>query len=290
MENSVIPKPDFVAVDFEYAMSEKATISSVGIASFKNGEIFEKFYSLVQPPQNEYKWYNSNLSKIDPRLTENAPSFVEIFPEIYKRLNNNTVVAHGAFNTDKVCLEKAIILHNIETSLNIRWVCTQKICNCGLRVACKVCNIELSHHNALSDAIACGILYAKYLKSDLPLLSEFQRVKNEEPDFNNNIHYPRHLTGDVLKPDFENAKNKTNPFYKKKVVLSGFNDNDRERTAKELKELGADVDANIGNNTNILIVGDNIVGPAKWKRMKANIAEGKDAQIINLSQYNELKK
>jgi DNA polymerase-3 subunit epsilon len=111
MEKDCEAKPDFVAVDFEHATSEKATICSVGIVLFKDGEIIEKFHSFVQPPENKYEltW----LHKIHPRLTENAPSFVEIFPEIYKRLNNNTVVAHGAFHTDKVCLDNAIILHNI---------------------------------------------------------------------------------------------------------------------------------------------------------------------------------
>ena len=281
--------PGFVAVDFEFATREKGTICSVAIVSFKNGEIIDKFNSLVQPPKNEYELRNTFVHNIHSRLTENAPSFVEIFPEIYKRLNNNTVVAHGAFHTDKVCLEQAISLHNIKASLNIKWECTQNICECGLAVACKVCNIELSHHDALSDAIGCGILYSKYLKSDLPF-NQFQRVKNEETTFNNNINYPNHLTGEVLKPDFENAKNKTNPFYKKKVVISGFNNSDKEIIANELKELGADVDTNVSNSTNFLITGDNVVGPVKLEKMQANITKGKDAQIISLSEFNELKK
>lgn len=280
---------DFVAVDFEYATREKGTICSVAIVSFKDGEIIDKFNSLVQPPQNEYELRNTFVHNIHSRLTENAPSFVEIFPEIYKRLNNNTVVAHGAFHTDKVCLEQAIILNNIEASLNIKWECTQKICECGLAVACKACKIELSHHEALSDAIGCGILYSKYLKSDLPF-NELQRVKNEETTLNNNINYPSHLTGDVLKPDFENAKNITNPFYKKKIVISGFDKSDKERIAKELKDLGADVDSNVSNSTNFLITGDNVVGPVKLDKMQANILKGKDAQIISLSEFNELKK
>ena len=279
---------DFVAVDFEYATPQKWTICSVGIVSFKEGKIIDKFYSLVQPPDNEYKWRNIYIHKIDSRLTENAPSFVEIFPEIYKRLNNNTVVAHGAFHTERVCLEQAISQYNIETSLNIKWKCTQEICKCGLDVACRVCNIELFHHDALSDAIGCGLLYFKYLKSDLPI-NEFQRVKNKEKTRSNNIDYPNQLTGDVLKPDFENAKNKSNPFYKKKVVLSGFTNSDKERIAKELKELGADIDTAVGNNTNFLITGGNGIGPSKLKKMQANIIKGKDAQIISSVEFNELK-
>jgi len=104
--------PDFVAIDFEYATREKGTICSVAIVSFKEGKIIDKFNSLVQPPNNEYELRNNFIHKIHSRLTEHAPSFVEIFPEIYKRLNHNTVVAHGAFHTDKICLEQAISLNN----------------------------------------------------------------------------------------------------------------------------------------------------------------------------------
>jgi DNA polymerase-3 subunit epsilon len=279
---------DFVAIDFEYATREKGSICSVAIVSFKEGKIIDKFNSLVQPPNNEYELRNTFIHNIHSRLTEHAPSFVEIFPEIYKRLNHNTVVAHGAFQTDKICLEQAISLHNIEATLDIEWECTHKICECRLDVACMACNIELSHHDALSDAICCGLLYVKYLENDLPF-KEFHRIKNEQTAQSHNINYPNHLTGDVLKPDFENAKNKNNPFYKKKIVISGFSNSDKERIANELKELGADVDTAVGNNTNYLIIGDNVVGPVKLAKMQANITKGKNAKIISLAEFNEMK-
>lgn len=283
-------KPDFVAIDFEHATRVKGTVCSVGIVSFKNGEIVDKYDSLVKPPENKYEWFTTRKHNLNSHSTENAPSFIEIFPEIYKRLNNNTVVAHGAFHTDKVCLEQAISSNNIETNLNINWACTQQICDCGLQVACKACNIELSHHDALSDAIGCGVLYLRYLTSDLPI-DEFQRLKSEEKDSGNqNLNfYPKQLSGDILMPDFDNAINKTNPFFMKKVVISGFSDNVKNLIAVELKELGADIDSSVGNKTNFLIAGDN-VGPSKLSKMQANIDDGKDARIISLSQFNELRK
>lgn len=283
-------KPDFVAIDFEHATRVKGTICSVGIVSFKDGEIVDKYYSLVKPPENEYEWFTVRKHKLNSHFTENAPTFNEIFPEIHKRINNNTVVAHGAFHTDKVCLEQAMSLNDIEASLNINWVCTQQICDCGLAVACKVCNIELSHHDALSDAIGCGLLFSRSLTSDLPI-NEFQRVKNEEKIFSNqdDKFYPKQLSGDILKPDFENAINNSNPFFMKKVVISGFSDTDKDMIACELKELGADIDTSVGNKTNFLIAGDN-VGPSKLSKMQANIDNGKDGQIISFLQFNELKK
>ena len=106
-----------------------------------------------------------------------------------------------------------------------------------------------------------------HLNGQLPF-DEFHRVKSEEKNSNKNSieFYPKQLTGEVLKTDFENAKNNTNPFYMKKVVVSGFIDSEKERIANELKELGADVDTSVGSRTNVLITGEN-VGPSKLKNM-----------------------
>ena len=66
-------------------------------------------------------------------------------------------------------------LYNLDYSeLNIsdKWECTMQICRCidkypsgGLADCCRVDNIELKHHEALSDARACAILYEKNIKT-----------------------------------------------------------------------------------------------------------------------------
>ncbi len=285
-----VNKPDFVSIDFEHAARNKGSVCSVGIVSFKNGEIIDEYYSLVKPPQNKYEWFTTNKHKINASHTENSPLFSDIFPEIKKRIENNTVVAHGAFHTDKHCLEQAMELNNISSDLNLRWECTQEICNSKLNVACKVCGIELDHHQALSDAKACGLLYNLNRKNGLPYdLIQSEKELEKQSSKDNNSYFPKSLKGDVLKPDFENAKNKDNPFFMKKVVVSGFGNNEKENIAAELKELGADVDTSIGKKTNFLIIGDN-AGPSKLKKMQLNIDDGKEAFIITLAEFNEMKK
>jgi len=284
-----INKPDFVSIDFEHATRFKGSVCSVGIASFKNGEIIDEYYSLVKPPQNEYEWATTNKHKINSTHTENAPGFNEVFPEISKRIKDKTVVAHGAFHTDKHCLEQAMGHNDIMDNLNINWVCTQELCESKLDVACKVCNIELEHHNSLSDAKACGVLYDLYLKNELPIgLIQEEKAIQKELQQSNSSFYPKALTGEVLKPDFENAKNKNNPFFMRKVVITGFDSAVKEQLAIELKELGADVDTNVGKRTNFLIIGDN-AGPSKVKNMKMNIKEGKEASIITLEEFKAMK-
>lgn len=283
-EQEISRKPDYVGLDFEYATSYKGSICSVGIASFKDGQLVDKFYSLVKPPNNEYNWVNTNINHISKLDTDRSPNYKQIFPEIKKRLHNNTVVAHGAYHTEKACLEQAMDFYGIFDNLKIKWECTQDKYDCSLNVACDVLGIELDHHNALSDAKACGYLYQIYLNGKIPY-GKLQAAKTESKRNPAQSIYHERISGDVLKPDFENVENKDNPFYMKKVVITGFANGDtKKEMAQTLKKLGADIDTGVGKKTNFLIVGES-PGPSKLKKMETLIEEGKEASIITYKKY-----
>lgn len=112
-------------------------------------------------------------------------------------------------------------INRIDEKLEIDWVCTQQLCGCSLDVACKVIEIKLDHHQALSDAIACGKIFVKYLNDGLPL-NDFQKFKEKSKKDKIEEFFGKSLKGEIFTPDFENAKNTTNPFFMKKVVISGF--------------------------------------------------------------------
>lgn len=40
---------DFAAIDFETANNERSSVCSVGIVIVRDGEIVDKFYSLIKP-------------------------------------------------------------------------------------------------------------------------------------------------------------------------------------------------------------------------------------------------
>lgn len=100
---------------------------------------------------------------------------------------------------------------------------------------------------------------------------------------------PPVLSGDILKPDFENAINKDNPFFKKKVVFTGLDDKEIATVVKELKLLGADIDTSIGKKTNFLITG-NSIGGTKAEKMRENIKEGKEARMMDITECRRLIK
>ena len=85
----------FAAIDFETATGYMESACAVGIVTVTDGEITDEYYSLIQPPENEYWRANMLVHGITPGMTESLPGFHAIYPEVKKRLQGNVVVAHN---------------------------------------------------------------------------------------------------------------------------------------------------------------------------------------------------
>lgn len=158
---------NFTAIDFETATGHPHSACAVGIVTVQEGIITEEYYTLIQPPDNEYWYRNIMVHGIKPVETLDIPTFDQLFPEIQKRLFGHTIVAHNeAF--DRNVLAKTMRWYGLyydELELADRWECTCKIYRAkGYKPAnLKACSerngIALNHHEALSDARACAKLY-----------------------------------------------------------------------------------------------------------------------------------
>jgi len=157
----------FTAIDFETATSKRDSACAVGIVTVENGKIIDEFHTLIQPPGNEYNWHNINVHGITEADTFNAPFFIEIYPEIKKRLFGKTIVAHNE-SFDRSVLQKTMESYKLNYSdlhIDEKWNCTLKIYRAKgynparLDACCRIKGIKLNHHEALSDAKACAMLY-----------------------------------------------------------------------------------------------------------------------------------
>tara|TARA_B110000914_G_C15454332_1_gene442544 strand:+ start:430 stop:939 length:510 start_codon:yes stop_codon:yes gene_type:complete len=155
----------FTAIDFETAT--KHHICSVGIVTIENGKIVDEYHALIQPPNNEYNWHNTNVHGITEYDTRNEPLFNEIYPEIKKRIFGKILVAHNE-SFDRNVLTKTMGDNRLaysELNLSEKWECTLKIYKArgykpaNLSACCKIHGITLEHHQALSDAKACARLF-----------------------------------------------------------------------------------------------------------------------------------
>lgn len=158
---------EFVAIDFETATAQKDSACAVGVVWVKGLDIVEEYYTLIQPPNNEYNFYNSRVHGIRARDTVNAPSFSEVYPKLRSILQGKKMVAHNA-SFDREVLYYSMLsagLNFAELELAKKWDCTVNIYRrkglpkVNLAACSKLYGIDLRHHNALSDAKACAKLY-----------------------------------------------------------------------------------------------------------------------------------
>ena len=89
-----------------------------------------------------------------------------MWPLLSPFIEGQVVVAHNGFAFDFVCLRRTLARYGLpEPPYEKR--CTLSIYGKNLEDLCKEHHIELSHHQALSDARACAILYQRALDRGL---------------------------------------------------------------------------------------------------------------------------
>ncbi|HLS71356.1 MAG TPA: 3'-5' exonuclease [Chitinophagaceae bacterium] len=153
---------DFTAIDFETANGRYESICQIGLVRFENGEIVKEIDCLVKPPENSYHWGNSRVHGLGSKDTKNAPTFDKLWHLMEPYIFRKRIVAHNS-QFDAMCLRTVLKYYNLDIP-PFDTVCTVKIYKKNLKKLCEEHDIELMHHNALSDARACAALYMKYLK------------------------------------------------------------------------------------------------------------------------------
>jgi DNA polymerase-3 subunit epsilon len=153
----------FTAIDFETANGKRSSICQVGLVRFVNGNVTEKVNFLVQPPHNIYWDKMVDIHGITPSQTAKAPTFDKLWLQIEPFIAQQQVVAHCGFTFDFNCLKQTLEYYELPLP-NFVGYCTYKIYKNKLDALCSQYNIGLNHHDALSDAIACGELFNLYLK------------------------------------------------------------------------------------------------------------------------------
>jgi len=148
----------YTAIDFETAQGKRWSICQVGLVRVENQIITRQLSLLVQPPDNYY--WNSfiDIHGITPKQTENAPTFNNVWQQIEPFMTNQNVVAHNGFAFDFHCLRQVLEYYGISTP-DFTGHCTHRIFGDNLALLCKRYEIQLNHHDALSDARACAELF-----------------------------------------------------------------------------------------------------------------------------------
>lgn len=270
---------DFIAFDVETPNRDNDSICQIGIVKVTNLKIVERLSLLVRPPENRYDNINICFHGICPEHTESEPEFHEIWPLISSYFINQTLVAHNA-GFDITVLEKVANLYDINLSGFAKDVyCTSLLNNrASLPDCCRAYNIELmSHHDGLCDAEACANIFIN-MQTDGPVYVEKTKKKP--------LFASKKIDRETLKKELSNA-DPNNPFYDKRVVITGNHHMDRNDLASILKTMGADINTSISRKTDFVIAGSG-AGPSKMGKVRELISEGFHIKIISTEELKKL--
>lgn len=161
---------DFIAIDFETASNRYHSACSLGLAFVKNGKIVDQKYYLIKPP-GKFVAYNVKIHGLTAQDVKDAPTWIEIWPEINELTKNSLLVAHSASfdisvliaccNYYKLPLPHFQYIDSIDL-FRAAYPTHQKA---SLDYCSHLLSIQLdNHHNAVEDAVACAQVAIKSIK------------------------------------------------------------------------------------------------------------------------------
>ena len=154
---------DFAAIDFETANNERSSVCSVGIVIVRNGEIVDRYYSLIQPEPNYYNYWCSQVHGLSREDTEDARVFPEVWADIEPLIQGLPLVAHNK-PFDENCLKAVFRCYQMDypdyefhDTLCVSRRVLPDLENHQLHTVAAVGGYCLEdHHHALADAEACA--------------------------------------------------------------------------------------------------------------------------------------
>lgn len=155
----------YVAFDVETPNCSNDRMSAIAIVVMEQGRIVDRFFSLVQP-ETHFDTFNVALTGITPQAVASAPTFAQLWPCICPLLESGILVAHNA-PFDMAVLAKCLRHYGIAWRGTAPYICTCRLARrClpalpdhKLDTLCRYFAIDLNHHQADSDALACARIF-----------------------------------------------------------------------------------------------------------------------------------
>lgn len=297
----------YVALDVETANSFRGSICSIGLVKFQDGEVIDSFYSLINP-EEEFDEFNIFIHGIMPDDVIGSPTFPEIRQKIVDFIGTDIVVAHFA-QFDMGALKDAYQKYHLEFD-NIEYICSYRLAkaalpgqlNYKLKRLAKNLNLELDHHNALSDAQACGFILEHILSTNSfseldTFLKEFRYDKTGllgQRSFKRrkDARYKENL---IYQPTEEEkaAMNPDHYFYGLYFCFTGKLERmTRKEANKAVALVGGIPEKGVTQRTNILVVGEQgwrVVGTnglsSKMKKAQSLLEKGQDIEIMTENDF-----
>lgn len=268
------PKYDCCVIDFETATNYTNSACSVGIAVIKNNEIVDTFYSLIQPPNNEYDTSNISIHGITPEDTKNCSTFGEVWQSVLPYIENSALIAAYNAQFDMSVLCESLSHYNIPVPF-FNYFDTQYYRMDfehskprSLKERADMFGIEIkNHHNALEDAIAAANIIIRtttlskynsifdfikdnYLAINQIYLITAQRIVGSKKKKTYSTFSPK-----IINEILPSEKSRGHILENKVVVFTGEFNHTKEDLAILARNYGAIIRDSISSKTNYLVEG-----------------------------------
>jgi len=270
--------PDFVAIDVETASRSRGSICQIGIVGFSAGvEVFALDY--LVDPLGGFDDRNVEIHGITAECVRGAPNFGRVHSELALHLGGRVAVHHSPF--DRQAIAAACVDHQ-RPEIAATWLDSVQVARRAwpgldshrLPVLAAHLGIELTHHDAVSDARAAGrIVLAAQAELGLSLaeLGEAKRPANPV----RSARVSRNAGGDGALSG-------------QSVVMTGGFAMGKDALADAVAAMGGQVRSTVSRKTTMLVLGvqdpATFAGKAKSSKhleAEAMIAAGQSVEIIS---------
>ncbi len=172
----------FTAIDFETANADRSSACAVGLVMIENGEVVAKFSKLIRPDPLVFDPFNVSIHGISAADVADAPTFPELWPDLWSRVTGPLVAHNAAF--DMSVLRRALDQGGLKYP-ETDYFCTRVISKLAwpeyptyaLDHIARAIGITFAHHDAEEDARACALVAIAACKQlNVPSLYELQNI------------------------------------------------------------------------------------------------------------------
>ncbi len=163
----------YAALDFEVGNGSPISACSLGLSVFDDFRLVRREGFLIHPPKaaGKFHWGNVRIHGIRRQDLVGEPAFDEVWEQIREEVDGSVIVCHNAaFDTAVLCA--CLDFYHLPCPES-QYICTVKVSqavwpdmeNHRLNTVAKSLGISLEHHEAGSDAHACGLILLEALRA-----------------------------------------------------------------------------------------------------------------------------
>lgn len=302
----------FTTLDFETATSNRNSACEIGVTWVNDGVIGRTEAFLIQPPDNEYDYFNTSIHGLDSHDTALAPGFGEVWNDLAPKLHGQVLVAHNT-GFDISVLRQSLDYCDVDHPV-LEFACSYALSkrilkglpSYSLDSLCAHHGIQLTHHRAGPDSRATAELMLHLFSQSASttihdLVTEHTykigslgpgtysgclAKRNKEYQYRPSLK----IVGDPTKHRPESA------FYGKGVAFTGtMSSMTRHEATQLVADIGATVQSGVSSKTEYLVVGqqdyrrlgESGMSSKQTKAMKL-VADGQQLEVLSEDAFLQL--